>query len=296
MGGTPVLRYDPVMGFDRISILGVGLMGGSVGLACRRDASHSQIIGYNHKIDEIRRALDRHAIHEGTTDPIAAVMNADLVILCTPVGVFSKLMDAIAPALKQGAVVTDVGSTKESICRLAEKHPNIRFVGSHPMAGAEKHGIENARVDLLSGALCIVTPTDSTDPAALKIIEEFWQLLGMRTMRMSPEKHDQMTANISHLPHAIAAALVRIQSEESLQLAGRGFLDSTRIAAGDPALWQEILLENRENVRSGIVRMQIELQKLLEKLDANDATALHEWLKAAADTRRHLANPTNKSE
>jgi prephenate dehydrogenase len=274
------------MGFDRISILGVGLIGGSVGLACRRDASHSQIIGYSRNTQEIHRATERGAIHYGTINPVEAVTNADLVILCTPVGVFGKLIEAIAPTLKPGAIVTDVCSTKRTFARLAEKYPKIRFVGSHPMAGAEKHGIENAREDLLTGALCIVTPTISSDHASLQSIEGYWQSLKMRTVRMSAEVHDQLTSDISHLPHAIAAALVRIQSCESLQLAARGFLDTTRIAAGDPSLWQEILLENRENLRSGIVRMQKELQDLLEKLDSNDPSAIQQWLKAAADIRR----------
>jgi len=277
------------MGFERISILGVGLMGGSVGLACRSLGSGLRITGYSHRPDELGRAVERGAIDSGTADPAAAVVDADLVILCTPIGLFNQLLQAIAPVLKPHTIVTDVGSTKRSIVRLAGKTLpfGARFVGSHPMVGGEKHGIENARADLLSGALCIVTPPESHDADVVQKLENFWQSLKMRTVRMTPETHDQLTADISHLPHAVAAALVRIQSSQSLELAGRGFLDTTRIAAGDPTLWQDILLENRDNLRQGLVRIQNEIKQLLSNLDAGDASAVQEWLKGAAEQRRN---------
>jgi prephenate dehydrogenase len=170
---------------------------------------------------------------------------------------------------------------------------NTRFVGSHPMTGGEKHGIENARVDLLTHALCIVTPTDSTDQITLEIVEQFWQTLKMNTVRMSPQQHDQLTADISHLPHVVAAALVRMQSPESLQLAARGFLDSTRIAAGDSALWRDILLENHDNLRTGVTRLQEQLQQLLGLLDQKDATAVQNWLKAASVLRAAMIRQTD---
>jgi prephenate dehydrogenase len=278
------------MVLNHISILGVGLMGGSVGLACRQSITDCKIIGYSHRPDELRRAMERGAIHEAAADAVAAVVDADLVILCTPVGLFGPVLKSIAPALRPGAIITDVGSTKRSIAKMAEQFlpPQSRFVGSHPMAGGEKHGIENARADLLANALCIVTPTDSTDPKAIEKVEQFWRLLKMKTVRMTPEEHDRLTADISHLPHAIAAALVRVQSPQSLQLAARGFLDSTRIAAGDSALWRDILLENRDNLRSGITRLQDQLQQLLNLLDRNDATAVQEWLKVASSSRSSM--------
>jgi prephenate dehydrogenase len=275
------------MGFEQISILGVGLMGGSVGLACRSLGSDYKITGYSHRSDELKRALERGAIDRATDDAAAAVAEADLVILCTPVGLFGDLLCSIASSLKPQAIVTDVGSTKRSIVRQAGEILPItaRFVGSHPMVGGEKHGIEHARADLLSGSLCIVTPEEMTDPNAADQVERFWQSLRMRTVQMSPETHDQLTADISHLPHVIAAALVRIQSPESLKLAGRGFLDTTRIAAGDPALWRDILLENRDHLRSGLECIQFEIKDLLAKLDAGDAKAVQEWLSAASQRR-----------
>jgi prephenate dehydrogenase len=247
-------------------------------------------VGYSHRSEELHLAMQRGAIHEAANDPASAVTGADLVILCTPVGLFDSLMTAIAPALKPGTVLTDVGSIKRSVVNSAgELLPaGVLFVGSHPMAGGEKHGIANARADLLAGGLCIVTPTESTEPSSLVQVEAFWQMLKMRTVRMSPEIHDQLTADVSHLPHAIAAALVRMQSPESRQIAARGFLDSTRIAGGDPVLWRDIFLDNRDNLKSGIVRLQAELQDLAAKLEAGDGAAVQEWLRAASENRREM--------
>jgi len=286
------------MGFNQIAILGVGLMGGSIGLACRADANHLKIAGYGHRLEDLKLAMDRGAIGRATGDPAAAVADADLVILCTPVGLFRNLMATIAPALKPGAIVTDVGSTKRSGTELAKEllPPHVQFVGSHPMVGGEKHGIANARADLLTGALCIVTPVESTDPAAVVAIEGFWQQLKMRTTRMSPEVHDQLTADISHLPHAVAAALVRIQSPESLRVAARGFLDATRIAGGDSALWRDIFLDNRDNLKAGVVRLQAELQQLLARLEAGDADAVQEWLGAASKVRSAMKSETRSTK
>jgi prephenate dehydrogenase len=278
------------MGFERISILGVGLMGGSVGLACRSLGSIVKITGYSHRTDELKRALERGAIHQATDDAAAAVVDADLVILCTPVGLFGDLLRSIASSLKPQAIVTDVGSTKRAIVRQAGEILPItaRFVGSHPMVGGEKHGIDNARTDLFSGGLCIVTPQPATDDDAVQQVEQFWQSLRMRTVRMTPEMHDQLTADISHLPHTLAAALSRIQSQDAIKIAGRGFLDTTRIAAGDPGLWRDILLDNRDNIRSGLVRVQKEIEQLLEYLDKGDAEAVQKWLAVAAEKRSSL--------
>ena len=278
------------MAFQQISILGMGLMGGSVGLACKSLLTNVTITGYSNKINESHHAVQRGAIDHAAADLVTSVAGADLIILCTPVGQFRPLLQAIASSLQPHAIVTDVGSTKRLIVRLAEGTllNGTRFVGSHPMVGGEKHGIENARADLLQGSLCILTPDASTDPIAVKRVEEFWQSLKMRTLRLDPETHDQMTAEVSHLPHAVAAALVRMQSPSALDIAGRGFLDITRIAAGDPALWSDILLENRDHLKAGINRLQHELTVLMQSLDTNDPAAVQRWLAGPAALRRQL--------
>jgi prephenate dehydrogenase len=272
----------------KITILGVGLLGGSIGLAARRAISACKIIGYGHRRETLDAALKKGAIDEAFDQPENAVAGSDLVILCTPVGIFGKLIPQIAPALLPDALVTDVGSTKRSVVDLAQKLlPNpARFVGSHPMAGSEKRGVEFARADLFQNHLCLTTPTPQTAPAVLEAVESFWRSLGMKITRLTPQEHDRLLADVSHLPHAVAAALVAIQSEPGLALAGKGFLDATRIAAGDAALWRDIFLENHDNLRTGALALRDQLDHLLKLLDAKDGQTIKDWLEAAAARRK----------
>ena len=213
-----------------------------------------------------------------------------MVILCTPVGVFEGLIREMVNVLKSGAIVTDVGSTKRSVVAIAERElpAGVHFVGSHPMAGSEKRGVEFARADLFQNALCILTPTDKTDKAALDAVEGFWKALGMRTTKLSPPEHDQLLAEVSHLPHALAAALVTLQSEKALTLAGKGFLDATRIAGGDGALWRDILMDNRDNVLASIGNLRKHLGELEGLLNGEGREELAKWLDRAAARRAKL--------
>lgn len=274
----------------RLSIFGVGLLGGSVAMAARSRLTDCHVSGYGHRRETLDRALQVGALDEAYDDPASAVRDSDLVILCTPVGLLGKMLQMIAPHLKPGAIVTDVGSTKRSVVRDGERlmPAHAHFVGSHPMAGSEKRGVEFARTDLFHGALCILTPTPQTDPAAIARVEAFWQALGMRLFRMSPDDHDARLADISHLPHAVAAALVLMQEEASLHLTGKGFLDATRIAGGDGGLWRDIFLDNRDNLRDSLLRLRATMDRLLELLDAEDAAALAQWLDSAARRRDRL--------
>lgn len=278
------------MALKCLSILGVGLLGGSMGLAVRSHASRMRVIGYGHRRSTLDEALRVGAIDLGTTDVADAVDGADLVVLCTPVGLFEALLTGIGQVLSPGTIVTDVGSTKRSVVSLAERilPPSVRFVGSHPMAGSEKRGVEHASADLFKGAVCITTPTAGTDPTALVQVEGFWAGLGMQTTRLSPEEHDRRLADVSHLPHAIAAALVSLQDERSTNLAGKGFADMTRIAAGDGRLWRDILVDNRDNLRDSVRRLQRQLDELLTRLDSGDDDAVQAWLDAAAARRKGL--------
>lgn len=274
----------------RISLLGVGLLGGSIGLAVKSTLNNCKVIGYGHRPQTLAEALSRGAIDEAAATPQQAAQGSDLVILCTPVGLFGEILTKIGPTLAAEAIITDVGSTKRSVVALAEKHlanPS-RFVGSHPIAGSEKRGVQAARADLFRNALCLTTPTGTTDPSALEAVEEFWRILGMRVSRLTPADHDKLLADVSHLPHALAAALVAMQTERSLPLCGKGFLDLTRIAAGDGALWRDIFLDNRDNMADGIARLQTELTGLKRLLETGDEQAIKAWLDAAAARRKGM--------
>jgi prephenate dehydrogenase len=276
------------MAIKRLSIMGVGLLGGSIGLAVKSTSSTCKMIGYGHRLETLERARLAGAIDEIAVDPAAAVRESDLIILCTPVSIFERLLQQIAPALRPGALVTDVGSTKRTICRVAARilPAGVHFVGSHPMAGSERRGVEAARADLFRNALCITTPTSQTDSGALREVESFWQSLGMRITRIDPDAHDHLLAVASHLPHALAAALVLTQPDQAFPLAGKGFLDATRIAAGDGALWRDIFLDNADNLRSALTRLRQNLDRLESMLDPAHAEQLRHWLDSAAQKRR----------
>jgi prephenate dehydrogenase len=278
------------MAFSTISILGVGLLGGSIGLAAKAAGINCRIKGYGHRASTVQRALEIGAIDEGTSDPKDAVRSADLVVLCTPVGVFPGLLQELGESLSPGAVVTDVGSTKRSVVRLAEAGlPKLtHFVGSHPMAGSERRGVEYARADLFQNAMCILTPTERTHAASLQAVGEFWQQLGMRLTTLDPDTHDRLLADVSHLPHAVAAALVWMQEETALGLTGKGFLDTTRVAGGDGGLWRDIFLDNRDHVLASIGRLKQTLTHLEGLMERQDGQTLAQWLDAAAARREDL--------
>ena len=274
----------------RLSILGVGLLGGSLGLAAKKQLRGCEVVGYGHRTSTLEEALAKGAIDRAANSAAAAVAGADLVVLCTPVGLFEAVLDEIAPVLAQGAIVTDVGSTKRKVVAAAERLLPARasFVGSHPMAGSEKRGVQHAAADLFRNAVCITTPTPQTRPEPLERVEQFWRTLGMEIRRMPPDEHDRRLADVSHLPHAVAAALVAMQDENSLPLAGKGFADATRIAAGDAGLWRDIFLENRDNMKDSVRRLRQRLDELMAALEAGDGEAARAWLEAAATRREGM--------
>jgi len=278
------------MTFERLSVLGVGLLGGSIGLALKSKSKSCKITGYGHRAESLQIAQRLGAIDEYTTDPAQAVAGCELAVLCTPVGAFQQILEKIAPALHPGTIVTDVGSTKRSVVQLADRllPQGVHFVGSHPMAGSERRGVQAARADLYRDALCITTPTARTDSAALRKVESFWQELGMRLTRLSPDDHDRLLADVSHLPHALASLLVLTAAPQALPLAGKGFLDTTRIAAGDPGLWRDIFLDNRDHLRVSITKLRQRLEELDQALARADAQVVESLLAAAAERRATL--------
>ncbi len=279
------------MAFSNLTIVGVGLLGGSIGLGLRAIASPCKIVGYGYRRETLQLAQEFGAIDRWTLDLGEAVADADLVIICTPVGLFETMFRQLVPVLKPGTVVTDVGSTKRTVVRLAQAilPATNPFVGSHPMAGSEKRGVEYARADLFHNALCILTPTAGSPHPVVKGLETFWKGLGMRIVRLSPEEHDAAVSDISHLPHVTAAALVSMQSRSALPLAGKGFMDTSRIASGDAALWRDILLDNRDNLLTALTRLQKELATLRKLLSPAKHEALTAWLASAARRRDELA-------
>ena len=274
-------------GPGHIAIIGVGLLGGSVGLAAKAADERVRVTGIGRREASLRQALEAGAIDVGTLDVAQGVAEADLVVLASPLEAYREQLAALRPALRRGATVTDVGSTKAQVVRLAERVLGAGgpFVGSHPMAGSERRGVEFARADLFRNATCIVTPTPRTPPAHVRLVERFWQSLGAVTVRLSPAEHDRAVARASHLPHVLAAALVRLQHDDELDLAGGGLLDTTRVASGDPAMWREILLTNRSAVLSGLARTGREIDHLAKLLERGDARRLEEYL-AQAKSRR----------
>jgi prephenate dehydrogenase len=272
----------------RLSILGVGLLGGSLGMAAKAAVSGCRVVGYSHRSSTLQRALEIGAIDEAADSPAEAADGADLVVLCTPVGVLGQMIEAIRPRLASSAVVTDVGSTKKSVVEVGDKLLNGRFVGSHPMAGSEKRGVEFARADLFRGAVCITTPTPTTDGGAVEAVEGFWRTLGMRLTRLDPTEHDRVLAEVSHLPHVVAGALVAMQSEEGLNLCGKGFVDTTRVAGGDGALWRDILLDNRDNLLAAIGKLKQNLGVVEAMVKAGDGDGLTRWLEQQAGRRDDL--------
>lgn len=279
------------MSTDRIqhvTVIGVGLLGGSAALALKADDPSIRIAGVGRRPESLRQALAAGAIDTAWLDPAEAVARADLVILATPVGAFGHHMRAIAPVLPKGAIVTDVGSTKAAVVRSAGRIlGHRRFIGSHPMAGSELKGVAYARADLFAGATCILTPVPSTPARVVRRVEKVWRRMRMRTVRMSPAGHDRAVARISHLPHALAGLLMRLPAPAELDIAATGFRDATRLAGGDPEMWRDIFLTNRRQVLAAIDDFDQALMALRDLVEAGDAGGLLAFLAAAKRRRQN---------
>ena len=269
-----------------VTIVGVGLLGGSAGLALKAYDPAIRIAGVGRRQSSLDDALAMGAIDTAHLSAAEAVGETDLVILATPVGVFELHMRAIAPALRAGAIVTDVGSTKRGVVRAARRTLGPeRFVGSHPMAGREQKGVAFARADLFAGATCILTPTARTPAAGADRAEQLWQCMGMRTVRMTQAAHDRSVARVSHLPHALASLLMMLPRRADLDVAATGFRDATRLASGDPEMWRDIFLTNRESILDAIDEFDEALMVLRDMVELGDAPGLARFL-AAAKKRR----------
>lgn len=260
--------------FNRVTIIGVGLIGGSIGLGIKRRNLAKEVIGVFRRKSTLKKALERKAVDRGVMTVKGGVENADLIILATPVHLIPKFAAEVMKYAKRGAVITDAGSTKKRVVDEIEKMPGrsrpVSFVGSHPMAGSEHAGVEFAREDLLDASPCIITMTKKTDKLAMAKIISFWKALGTKVKVMSPEDHDRSVAMISHLPHLVAFSLAGAVLPKDLPLAAEGFKDTTRIASSDPALWAGIFLSNKkELVKAGRIftRYYNEITKAISRSD-----------------------------
>jgi len=274
----------------KISILAPGLIGGSVALACARAFPDAALFVWSRKkesLGPIQKALSKAQ----TGTDLAGVAGSDLVILGAPASVLPELVRQLLPHLSAATLVTDVASVKvpveKNLAPLLQGR--TRWIGSHPMAGSEDSGFSAARADLFQNAAIILTPTSSTPESTTRDATDFWRKLGGRVILLDAAEHDRQVARISHLPHAVAAALVRAAGEKGLPLAGPGYRDSTRVAAGPSALWAEILLGNRDEVLAGLKDLHHGLQQLEAALQQRDPAALAKILDEAARIRRNLS-------
>jgi prephenate dehydrogenase len=280
--------------FDTVAIVGVGLIGGSIGLALRERKLAREVVGIGRREAGLQTAVQAGAVDRGTTVLSAGIADAQLVIVCTPVDTIADFVSQAAAACANRTLITDAGSTKAAIVKaveatLVDRRDGPRFVGSHPLAGDHRTGVEFARGDLFEGRKVVVTPTEQSHRAAVVEIIGFWQSLGAEAVTMSPAEHDHALAATSHLPHLVAAALALSTPKELLPLAASGWRDTTRIAGGDPEIWRAIFTTNRQEVLEALKRFERWTGEIRELLAlGHDERLLRileraKWMKANRD-------------
>jgi prephenate dehydrogenase len=273
--------------WKQVTLVGVGLLGGSLGLALKQRRLAARVTGFVRRRATIAESTKIGAVGDATLDLFEAVSGAELVVLCTPIAQMRSLLERMLPGLTPGTLLTDVGSVKGGLVRELESlaaRAGAHFVGSHPMAGAEKTGVKAARADLFVNAVCVVTPTRKTNPAALKRVERLWSSVGARVVRLDASEHDQLVSRSSHLPHVIAA-----QRSQAL-LCANGFRDTTRIASGSPEMWRDIALANQKNLATALGGFIARLQGLRRVLERRDARALDHFFLEAKRRRDKWSN------
>jgi prephenate dehydrogenase len=279
--------------FRRLAVIGVGLIGGSAALALRRHGLVEEVVGVGRGSANLARAVELGVVDRTCADAARGVEGADAVLVAVPVGQMAAVFGSIAPALAADAFVTDGGSTKQDVVAAARAALGARlpsFVPAHPIAGAEKSGVEAARADLYEGRNVVLTPLPETAPAALDRASAFWAACGARVCRMAAAEHDAVFAAVSHLPHVLAYALVamvagRPDAERLFGFAAGGFRDFTRIASSSPEMWRDICISNREALLAEIDRYADELAGMRASVAAADGPALLGQFALARDAR-----------
>jgi prephenate dehydrogenase len=279
--------------FNKITILGVGLLGASFALALKKNSLCNSITGYGRNRENLLKAKELDIINSFEQDPAAACENADLIMLSTPVGSFLDLVKVIAPSLKKGTILTDVGSVKGRLVREIEKilPKSVHYIGGHPIAGSDRSGIDSANSGLFRNAKCIITPTENSDPEALEKIQALWKSLGSDILNLNPEEHDRIYASVSHLPHVVAYAMVNTVADMDrsyLDFSGKGFMDATRIASSSEELWNDICLLNRDNLVEVIAVFQKNLERLEQYIKAGNSDSLKNEFRKARILREQI--------
>ena len=286
-------RFNPRVQFRKVTLAGVGLLGGSLGLALKQKGLARKVEGLVRRTSSITECARLGVVDHATRDPLRAAEDADLIVLCTPLARMREVLDQMMPVIQPGALITDVGSVKQTVVRELEPiaaAAGAHFVGSHPMAGAEKTGPSSARADLFAGAVCVVTPTPHTAPAALERIEQLWRDLGANPLRLRPELHDEFVSRASHLPHVVAAELVNyvlspMHPIDQRSLCATGFRDTTRVASSSPEIWRDIVLANRDNLIRALGVFIEGLDEFRHTLESRDAGAILEFFESARARR-----------
>ena len=283
--------------FERIALIGIGLIGSSISHGCRRAGLAGEIVGSARTPATVETAMRLGLIEQGFVTAAEAAEGADLVILCTPVGLCGAIAKDIARSLEPGAIVTDVGSVKAAIVRDVAPHvpKGVHFVPGHPIAGTEQSGPESGFAELFDSRWCILTPEPHTDPEAVERMRAFWQAMGSKVEIMTPEHHDLVLAITSHVPHLIAynivntaAHLERVTDKEVIKFSAGGFRDFTRIAASDPTMWRDVFLNNKEAVLDMLGRFTEDLTMLQRAIRFGDGETLHRLFTEARALRRGI--------
>ena len=283
--------------FGKIAVIGVGLLGASLAKACKERGLVDEVVGYGRNRENLEKAKELNIIDHCPADLSEAVSDADLIVLCTPVSTIVPLIQNLIQQVKPGALITDVGSVKDSVVHGADKvvPEGIFFVGSHPIAGGENSGLEASTSNLYQDAKCIVTPTDKTDTTALEKINALWQAVGMKVISLTTDEHDFIFGAVSHLPHIVAYALMNTlgalktpENRDVTAFSGAGLKDITRIASSDPVMWRDICLSNRNHSLDLIDRFQNKLEKIRNTIEKGDGQELKKEFIAANKYRLNV--------
>jgi cyclohexadieny/prephenate dehydrogenase len=283
--------------FDRVALIGIGLIGSSLARVLRRESPDTTIMACARRAETLATIRRLELADDTTDDPAEAAAGADVVVVATPLSAYAAIGERIRPVLKDGAILTDVGSVKQATIRDLLPHvpPGVRFVPGHPVAGTEHSGPEAGFVELFLDRWCILTPLPETPPEAVDVIGRMWQMCGMRVVTMSADHHDKVLAMTSHLPHLIAYTIVGTATdlEESLkseviEFSASGFRDFTRIAASDPVMWRDIFLNNREAVLEIVQRFTEDLTALQRAIRWGEGDKLQELFTRTRAIRRAI--------